>query len=94
MPARQLRNYSVQLSCSWRDGGLEETRVWGHGWHGGAGAMGLRAFSNPLSQIPEGGREHSPCPPLHPQRSPGTSDAEARVAPLRVTGDMAMEKRR
>lgn len=45
-------------------------------------------------QIPEVGREHSPCPPLHPQRSPGTSDAEARMAPLRVTGEMAMEKRR
>ena len=31
---------------------------------------------------------------LSTQRLPGTSDAEARVAPLRVTGGMAMEKRR
>ena len=31
---------------------------------------------------------------LSTQRSPGTSDAEAQVAPLRVTGGMAMEKRR
>ena len=85
MPARQLRNCSVQLRCSWRDRGLEETRVWGRGWHEATGAMGRGAFSDPLSQIPEGGREHSPCPPLHPEvtrhkrcRSPGGSPESLR----------------
>ena len=29
MPARQLRNYSVQVRCSWGRGGLEETRASG-----------------------------------------------------------------
>ena len=74
---------------------MEETRVWGRGWQGGGGAVGFGTFSNPLSPDSRGrsGNTHS-CSSLHPQRSLGTSDAEAGMAPLRVTREMAMKKRR
>ena len=94
MPPRQLRNYSVQVRCSWRKRGTGGNQSWGRGCHEGGGAVGFGTFSNPLSPDSRGrsGNTHS-CPPLHPQRSPGTSDAEAGMAPLRVTRETATEKR-
>lgn len=59
-------------------------------------AVGLGISSNPLPPRSRGrsGSTHS-SPPLHPQRSPGTSGGEAPIAPLTVaTKETDLEKRR